>query len=208
MIKAFLLIFFPVQTWEQIAAIQRKPAVVMMFHLLPLLVLSTAAECFGLVHWGRMRGEIAYLVRFPVSHAVVFGVGRILLSLLTVLLLTRLIKALGETFHGRHSFQQVFTVAAYGLSPLFLLQALNAIPVLSPWLTWIVGVFLSASVLYSGLPIIMKPDPPHALGLYLMTCLLMTIVTGLISFLTVWYVQGKFEGIDSLVAGIGAHLPF
>jgi hypothetical protein len=208
MIKALMLIFLPIPTWEQTAAIQRKISFLFFIHLFPLLLLSAAAESYGLVHWGKPRGEIPHLARFPVSHAVIFGVGRVLLSLVIVLIMVKLIKALGETFHGRHSFQQVFTVTAYGLSPLFLVQALNIFPAISPWLTWAVGIALSAAVLYSGLPIIMKPDPPHALGLYLMSCLLLTLVTGLVCFVVSWYLQGKLVKLDQLVSSLAAHLPF
>jgi hypothetical protein len=208
MIKALMLIFLPVSTWEQIAVIQRKASFIFLTHLLPLLLLSTAAECYGLVHWGKPRGEIAHMAKFPVAQAVVFGVGRILLSLLIVLILVKMIKALGETFHGRHSFQQVATVTAYGLSPLFLVQALDVFPGISPWLTGVIGVALSAAVLYSGLPIIMKPDPPHALGLYLMTCLFLTIVNGLTCFVVTWYLQGKLAKLDEIVSRLASHLPF
>lgn len=208
MIKALLLIFLPIPTWEQIAAFPRKAMTVFATYLMPMLLLSTLAECFGLVRWGKMRGEIPHLTQFPLSQAVVYGLGRILLSIIVVLIIAKLIKALGETFHGRHSYDQVFTLAAYSLSPLFLLRMLNAFPGLSPWVTWVVGIALSMAVLYHGIPIIMKPDPPHAFGLYLMSALFMFIVTGLTCFLTVWYLRGKFQKLDELISSIASHLPF
>lgn len=200
MIKALLLIFLPQPTWEHIAGVQRRAPVLFLTYLMPLLLISTVAESYGLVRWGKPRGQVAHVTQFSVEHATVFGIGRILTSILAVLILAKMIKALGETFHGRHSIHQVFTVAVFSLSPLFLLRIFNMFPNVSPWLTWVIGLVLSLAVLYHGLPVIMKPDPPHAFGLYLMSSLLVTIVTGLICFLTVWYVRGKFGKLDAVLS--------
>ncbi|HYG24535.1 MAG TPA: Yip1 family protein [Verrucomicrobiae bacterium] len=202
MIKALLLIFLPQPTWEHIAGVQRKAFVLFLTYLLPLLLITTFAECYGLVHWGKPRGQVEHVTRFTVAQATVFGVGRILSSIAIVLILAKLIKALGETFHGRHSIHQVFTLAAYSLSPLFVVRIFNMFPGVSPWLTWVIGLVLSLAVLYHGLPVIMKPDPPHAFGLYLMSSLMLTIVTGLICFLTVWYLRGKFVKLDDAISNL------
>jgi uncharacterized membrane protein YecN with MAPEG domain len=207
MIKTLFLIFLPIPTWEQIAALQRKVATVFFTFLLPLLLLSTAAECFGLIRWGKVRGEFGHLTQLPLSQAVVYGFARLLLSIIIVVVVAKLIKALGETFHGRHSFHQVFTVAAYALSPLFLVRMLNAFPGMSPWVSWCIGILLSIAVLYHGLPIILKPDPPHAFGLYFMSALLMTVVTGLVCFLTDWYLKGRFTKIDEVITKLASYLP-
>ena len=103
---------------------------------------------------------------------------------------------------------QAFTVAAYSLSPVFLMRAMNALPGVSPWATWGVGAVLAAMVLYHGWPRVMLPDPPHAFGLYLMSVLLLWIVTGLACFLTVWYLAGKFTRLDALIARLAELLPF
>lgn len=208
MIKALFLIFIPVPTWEQIAAFQRKTSTILLTYLLPMLIISTTAECFGLVHWGKPRGDVNRMTPFSVSEAVVYGFGRILISIVIVAIMAKLIKALGETFHGRHSFHQVFMLAAYGMSPLFLLRVLNIFPAVSLWATWAIGVILCMVILYHGLPIILRPDPPHAFGLYLMSSLLLIFVTGLTCFLTVWYVRGHFAKLDDLVSQIASHLPF
>src|SRR4029079_3236684 len=135
-----------------------------------------------------------------VPQAVTYELAMVLITVGIVFILAVLIKSLGETFHGRHSFHQAFTVAAYGLSPLLLFRLLDAFPRLSPWLTWAIGIFLAAAILYTGLPIVMQPDPPHALGLYLMTSFMLIFVTGLARFLTAWYLQGKFAKLDALVS--------
>src|ERR1039458_4077007 len=131
MIKALLLIFSSEATWLRIAATPRRWALVLFTYLIPMLLLVAAAEGYGLVHWGKLRGQIAKLTQFSVPQAVVYEAGQLVLSLVIVLVAAWLIKSLGETFHGRHSFGQTFTLAAYGLSPLFLLRLLDAFPSVS-----------------------------------------------------------------------------
>ncbi len=200
MIKALLLIVDPVATWESIVAARRKWGLILAGYVLPLLLLTSGAEGYGLTRWGKPRGEISYLKVYSVPEMIVFESAQLLLSLFVVFFAARLIKALGETFHGRHTFGETFTVAAYGLGPLFLLRVPNALPWVPVWLTWLVGISLSSAVLYTWLPRVMRPDPPHALGLYLMSILFLGMVTGLACFFTSWYLQGKFARLDALVS--------
>jgi len=200
MIKALLLILFPIPTWERIATAQRRVVPILLTHLLPLLVLGSLAEGYGMVHWGKPRGEVSYIKLLPVRETVVYQIAQIILLTVIVFVVGWLIKALGETFHGRHTFRQSFTVAAYGLSPVFLMRIFDMFPSISPWVTWAIGVFLAAGILYKGLPRVMQPDPPHAFGLYLMSTLLLIIVTGLVRFLTAWYLQGRFAKLDEIVS--------
>jgi hypothetical protein len=201
MIKALLLIVDPVATWDGIVAAQRKWSVILVGYLLPLLILSSVAEGYGMTRWGKPRGdEMNYIKVYSKPEVLVFETAQLVLSLFIVFLGAKLIKSLGETFHGRHSFSQCFTVTVYGLSPLFLLRVPNAFSWMPLWLTWAIGISLSAAILYRGLPRVMRPDPPHALGLYLMSVLLLTIVTGLACFVTMWYLQGRFGRLDALLS--------
>lgn len=199
MIKALLLIFSSQATWLRIAQTPRKWGAVLAAYVLPMVLLVCAAEGYGMVHWGKPRGEIAKLKQFSTSYATAYEAAQFILSLALVFIAARLIKSLGGTFHGRHTFSQTFTVAAYGLSPYFLLRLLDAFPQIFPWLTWIVGILLSISVLYSGIPLILRPDPPHALGLYLMTSLFLLMITGLMRFTTTWFLLGKFGKLDAFI---------
>lgn len=200
MIKALLLIFSAQPTWLRIAQTPRHWGAVLTTYVLPMLLLVHAVEGYGMVHWGKPRGEIAKIKPYSATYATAYEVFQFLLALALVFIVARLIKSLGGTFHGRHTFSQTFTVAAYGLSPYFLLRLLDAFPQVFPWLTWIVGILLSVSVLYSGIPLILRPDPPHALGLYLMTSLFLLMITGLLCFTTTWFLLGKFGKLDAFIA--------
>lgn len=212
MIKAFLLLFEPVQSWEAVARSQRSLAFIFGTFLLPMVLLASAVEGYGLVHWGKVRAEVQSLKKFTVSEAVVYGAAEVVLYIAVVFIAARILKSLGETFHGRHTHTQSFKTIAYGLSPLFVLRLLDAFPSVSPWMawwaTWSIGVLLCVVVLYQGLPRVMMPDPPHAFGLYLMTSLLIVLITGLARGLTGGYLSGDFLPVERIISQIAERLPF
>lgn len=199
MIKALLLIFEPITTWDRIAVAQRKLVHLVFAYLLPLLLLGSILEGYGLVRWGKPRGEVHTVTQFSIPEMVLFEIVELVLWLVVVFVGGQLIKSLGETFHGRHSFTQAFTVSVYGMSPLFVLRLLDVFQGMSLWVTWGLGVIMLFAVLYHGVPRVMNPDPPHAFGLYLTSCILLATVSGLARFLMVMYIQGKFMRLNVLV---------
>ena len=207
MIKALLLIFNTTGTWERIVLARRSLGFVLAAHLLPLLLLASAAEGYGLVHWGKWQGEIGRIKNFPIREVVVVEAGQLLLALVVVFVGANMIKSIGETFHGRHTYAQAFTTVAYGLSPLFLLRLLDAFRGTPPWVSWAIGIVLSIAVLYHGVPRMMEPDPPHAFGLFFMSALLLALVSGLARLVTASFLQGKFAKLQVVVSEVAAHLP-
>ncbi|MGA2659013.1 MAG: YIP1 family protein [Verrucomicrobiota bacterium] len=202
MIKALLLIFDTVATWERIVQAQRRVGFVLAFFLLPLLGFTSAVEGFGLVRWGKPRGEVSWVKRFSVSEAAIFEGAQVVLWLLIIFVSAKVVKSVCETFHGQHNYTKAFATVAYGLSPLFLLHLLDVFPAVSPWVTWGLGIFLSIAVLYQGVPRMMEPDPPHAFGLYLVSALTVLLATGLLRFVTTWYLQGEFSKLETLLNGL------
>jgi len=208
MIKALLLIFEPMAAWERVALARRSLGNILLTFLLPMIVLSAAVEGYGLVRWGKWQEYPEYLRTFSPGEAVVYEAAQSLLSLLVVSIGAKILKALGETFHGRHTFTQTFTVVAYGLSPMFLLRVCDAFKFVNPWTSWAIGIVLCVGVLYQGVPRVMLPDPPHAFGLFLMSSLLLVFITGLARFVTAWYLTGHFKPVDQLITAIAGRLPF
>ncbi len=183
----------------------------MLGYLLPIWLIAFVAEGYGLVHWGKPRGIVSVLKPYTNSEALIFEILQLILMFVIVLVGTKLIKALGETFHGRNTFAQAFTVTAYGLAPLFAIRILDMFKEVSSWIywiTWIIGLMMSFALLYHGIPRVMLPDPPHAFGLFLTSCLLLGMVSGFVRFLTYWYLAGKFGKLDAAIANIIAHVPF
>jgi hypothetical protein len=208
MIKALLLIFEPVGTWEGIFRARRSLGFILALYLLPLLLATSAAEGFGLVHWGKKQGELGRVNHFPPREAVLIEAVQILVSLAVVFGGASLVKSVGETFHGRHTYTQAFTAVAYSLGPFFLLRLLDTLPGLSPWVAWAIGISITVGALYQGVPRMMAPDPPHAFGLYVMSALLLVLLSGLVRFATAAYLQGKFPALQSLITDLAARLPF
>ncbi len=199
MIKALLLIFDTVPTWERIFQTQRRLGFIVLCFLLPLLGITSAVEGYGLVHWGKYHGEVQRLKNYSITEATLFEVAQILLFLALVFISAKVVKSMCETFHGQHNYRQAFTTVAYGLSPLFLFHLLDAFPGTSPWVSWALGIVLSIAVLYQGVPRMLEPDPPHAFGLYLASALTLLMSTGILRFITAWYLQGKFGSLETLL---------
>jgi hypothetical protein len=211
MIKALMLVLDPGASWDNIVQKKRSWLTILLFYLLPLWLIGFAAEFYGLVHWGKPRGFVSELKTLSHSEALIFEI--IQFGLFTVLVFAgaKLILSLGETFHGRNTFNQTFTVTAYGLGTVFTMHICDGFSGAAGWVywaTWGVGIILTFAVLYLGIPKVMLPDPPHAFGLYMTSCVFLLMVSGLIRFLTYSFLQGKFGKLDSFVEGIVAHLPF
>jgi hypothetical protein len=211
MLKAILLVFEPIATWDKILLARRSMVFILLVHLIPLLLITSFCEGYGLVRWGKYRGqvqEVAHLRPFARGEAVLFETAQFVLTFLVVLVGAKMVRSIGETFHGRHTFAQAFAAVAYGLSPLFLLRLLDTFPSVDPWVPWAIGISLAIATLYHGLPRMMQPDPTHAFGLFLMGSLLLVLITGLLRLLTWWYLRGKMPPVESFISDLGARLPF
>jgi hypothetical protein len=208
MIKALLLIFEPIATWEGILLARRSIGFVLTTYVLPLLLITSAAEGYALVHWGKWQSDVSRFKTFSLGEAVLVEVAQILLSFGVVLLGARLVKSIAATFHGRNNYTQALTAVAYSMGPLFLLHLLDVFAGISPWVAWTIGICLTVAALYQGVPRSMEPDPPHAFGLFLMSALLLVLISGLVRFATAAYLQGKFPALQSLISNLAARLPF
>ena len=127
---------------------------------------------------------------------------------LIVLAGAHFVKALGDTFQVRHTYANTLNVVIYGLSPVFLFRLLDVFPTVNLWLPWAIGIMLTTKVLYTGVPRIMLPDPPDAFGLYLMSALLLAMVTALERFITAGCLGGSLKPVSNLVSDLAARLPF
>jgi hypothetical protein len=208
MIKAVLLLLEPVRTWDQIALAERSVRMIFVIYVLPLLLLTSVAEAYGMMRWGDWRGEPLAIRQFSLHEAVGFQLVQLTVNFLIVFLGAKMVKNLGETFHGRHSYQQAFTAVAYGLGPFWTLRLLDAFPSVSPWATFIMGMVLTTVVLYHGIPRCMLPDPPQAFGLYIVGSLILALTAGLGRFLVWWLQQGRFKGLEDILnRAVSAVLP-
>ena len=166
-------------------------------------------EGFSLVEWGSSQAGVFHRIqKFAAGQVVIYETIQSLLTLLVIVVCAVLIKILGETFHGRYTYKQTVTLVIYGLSPMFLLRLLDAVPAIIPWATWGAGIALSIAVLHQGIWYVMQPAPPNAFALYFMSSLLLASATGLERFVTAWYLAGRMQPAENFISHLAAHLPF
>lgn len=111
-------------------------------------------------------------------------------------------RALPARFIGRHTYRHAFTAVAYGCAPLLTLRLGDMSASLNPWIPWAVGMVLTISVLYYGLPCILKPDPPHAFGLFFMTSLTLVVINGVLRLTSTYYFLGRFPELEKSILNL------
>ena len=193
MIKAFFLIFEPTVAWDRISQARRGFAHIFFLYLLPMAVLATAVEGWGLARWGKWQPKFQKLKEFSTANVITFEAIQFFLLLAMVLVTALLLLKISETFESRRSYLRAFTTVAYAFSPLFLTRLLDAGPMMSPWVTWTIGLVLTVWVLYQGIPRVMQPDPTHAFGLYLSAMFVVLLTSGIARVLTALYLLGEVD---------------
>ena len=193
MFKPLFLIFEPAATWEKIAQARRSFVYLLTTHLLPLILLGSVVEGWGVARWGKWQPTFDRIRNFSRSETITFEVIYSLLLMGVVLVCALLLLKVSQTFFGRNNYREAFTTIAYSFSPLLLLRLLDAAPMMSPWASWMVGILLTVWILYQGIPRVMQPDPTHAFGLYLSTIIVTVLVSGLVRVLTGLYLLGNVD---------------
>jgi hypothetical protein len=172
------------------------------------MLVASIAEGAGMV-WGRKwHIGLQGIKNFTVGDAIVWEVLEIVLMLTIITTCAYLIRLMGETFNSCYSYRQALTVVIYSSSPLFLLRLLNVIPQINFWIPWGIGVILSLNILYHGLPRILNPHPSHTLGLYFISSVFLTVLTGTERLIFIRCLNGQGVPVENLVFDITSKLPF
>jgi hypothetical protein len=193
MLKVFFLIFEPAVAWEKISNAKRGCLFILVTHLLPFIVLATAAEGWGMMRWGKWQPQFGKIKEFTPVMVWHFEVLQAVMFLLVVFLCALLLLLASEQFHGKRTFLQSFTVIAYGFSPILLLHPLNMMPTVHPAVSWIIGVTLTIFVIYAGVPRVLQPLPVHAFGTYCSAIFIVLLVSGLMRVFTGMYLLGQIN---------------
>jgi len=199
MIKVFFLIFEPSATWDRIAQARKGFAFVLGVYLLPMIVISSMVEGWGLERWGKWQPQFEKFKEFSRSDIITFEAIQVVLLVAMVLLSALLLLKISQTFENRRNFLKAFTTMAYGYSPLFLAHLLDAGPMVSPWTSSIIGILLTVWILYQGIPRVMQPDPTHAFGLYLSAMVVVILTTGIVRLLTGLFLLGEVDFHNSWI---------
>jgi hypothetical protein len=208
MVRMVFFIFRPEMEWEVVLQSKRGLGYILGLQLLPAMLVAAFAEGVGMVGWRRWHAGIHGIKDFTAGEAMVWETMRLVLMLVLVALCVYLIRLMGETFNSRYPYRSLVTLVIYSLGPLFLLRPFGAIPWISLWIPYGIGIFLSLRVLYFGLPRILGPDPSHALGLYFISLLFVVALTASERFVFIRCLNGHGVQIENLVFDLASKLPF
>ena len=193
MFRVFFLIFEPGVAWERIAQARRGYVFILLTYLLPIILLATAVEGWGLLQWGKWQPYFKKTRVFSETTVLHFEILQALLLLAVGFISAALLHVASQNFHGRRTYLQVFTTVAYSFSPLFLLHLLNAGPAMPPAVPWAIGIVLTIWILYQGVPRVLSPDPAHAFGIYLSAVFIVVLASGMTRLLTAMFLLGQFN---------------
>jgi hypothetical protein len=194
MFLVLLMIFHPAGGWQRAAESGRSVARITLLHLMPMLLLGCVAEGAGMMRWGKRITQFGRLKTYALPDVLRFEVCHFAAGLVLVFAGAVILKSLGNTFHSRQKFVQAFTAAAFGLGPIFLLRVCDAFPAIPPLVSWAIGAVLTISVLYQGLPRVMKLDPGLAAGVYISSVILLVLASGIERGFMVYFVERKLLG--------------
>ena len=151
----------PGPTWKAIEGEFTKPVALYKGWVLPLALIGPICGAFGTLVFGLSFGVIgAY--RLPIVNIATLAVVDYVLSVAGVFALSMVINALAPTFGGQKNDVQALKVAAYGSTPWFLAGVFQLLPQLA-----LVGILVSLYTIYlvfSGVPVVMKPAKDQAMG--------------------------------------------
>jgi hypothetical protein len=206
MIKVFFLIFEPALAWEKVALARRGYTFIFATYLLPMLLLVTAAEGWGLQHWGKWQPKFQIVKTFAPAEVLTYEIIQFSLLLATILISSLLILRVSQTFHSRNNYLQAFTLTAYAYSPILLFHFFNVASGMNPAGPWVIGIALTVWILYQGIPRVLMPDPTHAFGLYLSAMFVVILTSGLERLITAMYLLGYMSFEHSWLTRQLSHL--
>jgi hypothetical protein len=193
MIRALLLIFAPSGRWEAIKEAQPSVMRISLTALLPLVLLTAAAEAYLLMRLGIERGTINVKITQPAPELLArYELAQIFSTLLMVYLGSAALQKIGASFHRRHNYRECFTMLAYSITPLLLSRLLGAIPALNTWACYGIGAFFVLALFYRGIPLVLRPDPSNALGLFVSFSVLLLGSMALAHYLSRLVVEDRF----------------
>jgi hypothetical protein len=194
MIRGLLLILDSKSSWEKIAAAQRGFLFVLLVHLVPLMATTLGVEAYGMMRLGEARTSFTEeIIKVTQESALRFLVAAAALNLLAILAGSKLMQRVGGNFHLAWGYASCFKVLAYGLSPLFLLHLLDALPGINTWVCFAIGIAMSVALLYFGVPTILRPDPSKAMGVYMIISVLVVVLAGLAHFLAIQVLHNQIN---------------
>jgi hypothetical protein len=196
-LKEFFIIFSPESAWDQITASRRGNCFVFIIYWVPMFSLLGLVEGHGLILLGREQVAQGMDDRFTLAKVTIYEIGNGLITLGLVCLAALFIKYFANACHARNRLGQSLAVMLHASGPLLLVQLFNGFPDMYLWLTWLLGITVMLGTLYHGLPRMMQPDPPSAMGLYVGSAAIVFLLMLGGRLLTGFYLAGDFKKFEA-----------
>lgn len=202
--KDFFFVIRPATTWNRLAAARHGVGFTFAYYLLPMLLLTAMAEGGGLILLGRQQAAEGMHNRFTLPMVCVYEAGSLLLLLGFVVLAAIFIRSFANACHARNHLSESLLLMLHCVGPLLLIQWFNGFPHIYHWLTWLTGAALALVALYHGLPKIMKPDVPSAMGLFVASAITMLLLMLCWRILTGFYLAGDLKPVEMFFSSLVA----
>jgi hypothetical protein len=185
------MIFSPEGAWPKIAEKNRHMIFILFLSTLPLILGSLAVEGFGLDRLGESPGELG--TRYHPERIVIYKylLAHVAGDLLFLFMGAYFLRSVAHSFNARTTYSQSFCTLAIGASPIFLLHALDGLPVIYTWLAWGIGMGLAIRALYHGVAVNIKPEQTKGFGLFIVGVFIVGFLSGLAHFIAVQVLHGK-----------------
>lgn len=191
MLRLLRLFFSTASEWEKMSLQPPHPVLVFLFSLVPLMAVTLGAEYLGLMRWGESHGDLGalHLAQERVIKYVAFYAGA---SILVIFAGTVLLRNVATSFNLRGTFGSYFILMALGYAPVFLPRMLDAFPRVNTWICWTIGALMAMRFLYHGVAHWLKPEQTKGLGVFLVTLIYTTVLSGLVHFASIEVLHGRF----------------
>jgi hypothetical protein len=193
MFRVLQLLFFRGSAWNAIAEENRGVVATLFLTVAPLLAIVCAVEGYSLTTSGVNGVTEGPLVVFSRALAFRYELVQFLMGFVMVFGASFFIGWICQSFHFYPPYLPQFTIAAYGLSPIFGARLLNCVPGMNIWMSWSFGIIGCVLIIYQGVAIVLKPDQTKGLGLYIMTAVVFTLLSAMDHLVGLMILQGKIS---------------
>ena len=157
--RAQAIILKPVETWQLIKGEGHTVQELMINYAAPLALVPAVATLIGISIVG-IRIPAGHLARAPFMEALAGSVLSYVIQLVSLLAVAWSINALAPYFNAKSDFSSAFKVAAYSMTPAWLLGIFSVLPGLS--VLQIFGLY-GYYLLYLGIKELMEAPAEKAL---------------------------------------------
>ena len=167
----------PGATWKTIDGEFTKPGSIYKSWVLPLALIGPICGAIGTFVFGLSFGPVVGVYRVPITGIGTIAVVDFVFGVVGVWGLSLVISLLAPTFGGQRNDVQGLKAAAYASTAWFIAGAFQLVPQLA-LVRWLVALY-SMYLLFSGVPIVMKPSKDQAMG-YAIVAVLGAVVVALL----------------------------